>query len=522
MILSATISLVFKWPEPIIPDEFSYLLAADTFSHGRMTNSMHPMWEHFESLLILQQPSYASRFPPGQGLVLAAGRLLGGHEIVGAWLSMAAACASICWMLRAWVPPRWALLGGWLSTLHPTIISWGQSYWGGSLALLGGSLVLGALPRALSRDRLRIFDGLAFGAGMAVLANTRPFEGAVLSLFASATLVFGVIVRGRPQITSALVRFALPAAVVLTLTFSLMGFYNHSVTGDFRIFPYLLYESQYSSVPLFLGMTPKPTPHFNHRVLETFDAAWLKELNQFRTPAQLVRRVAMKLAFYSSAFFPVYGILFFIFQDLSIKYMLLQNVAWVFPQQTLLYLPRILSEPRVRLAVAIGIGFTVLALLSTSFEQHHYAAPAVGIVILLTIHALRHLRTCRFRGRRIGRLLCQFSILLCFAWVVVGPASRKLVPRREFEGRSAILAKLELKPGNHLIIVRYGENNVPGEEWVYNRANIDRAKVVWAREMDVVSDGRLLEYYRDRDAWLLETDQKPPELRPYRLEMRAR
>jgi hypothetical protein len=340
-LLAATLSLVVKWPEPIISDEFSYLLAADTFSHGRMTNPAHPMWEHFESLLILQQPSYASRFHPGQGLVLAAGRLLGGHEIVGAWLSTALACASICWMLRGWVPARWALLGGLLSTVHPTVISWGQSYWGGSLALLGGSLVLGALPRTLSRDRPRILDGLAFGVGMAVLANTRPFEGAVLSLLAMAALAFGVIVRGHPQITAALLRVAIPVVVVLAPTFFMMCVYNRSVTGDFRKFPYMLYESQYSSVPLFLGMTPKAAPVFNHRVMETFNVVWLKELDQFRTPDQLAGRVVMKLAFYLSAFLPAYGILFFIFQELNIKIVILLNIAWVFPQHMLLYLPRI-------------------------------------------------------------------------------------------------------------------------------------------------------------------------------------
>jgi Dolichyl-phosphate-mannose-protein mannosyltransferase len=64
-------------------------------------------------------------------------------------------------------------------------------------------------------------------------------------------------------------------------------------------------------------------------------------------------------------------------------------------------------------------------------------------------------------------------------------------------------------------LVRYRPNHDPLLDWVYNGADIDRQKVVWARDMGAAQNEKLLRYYSDRRVWLLEADEIPPTLAPY-------
>jgi hypothetical protein len=89
-------------------------------------------------------------------------------------------------------------------------------------------------------------------------------------------------------------------------------------------------------------------------------------------------------------------------------------------------------------------------------------------------------------------------------------------PGWEWE-RARLLDQLREDGGRHLMIVRYGPLHSPLNEWVYNEANIDGAKIVWAREMDTEQNRKLLEFFKDRAAWLVEVDheESPPKVLPY-------
>src|SRR5262249_54390048 len=141
-----------------------------------------------------------SMYPPMQGVMLAVGELLG-NPWIGVLLACAAMVAVVYWMLLAWLPARWAMLGGivvWLKFCFTSY--WINSYLGGAIGAAGGALLLGSLARILRKPRTR--DALLFAFGLAILANSRPYEGFLFSLpavlfllwwlFRSAVSRFGV------------------------------------------------------------------------------------------------------------------------------------------------------------------------------------------------------------------------------------------------------------------------------------------------------------------------------------------
>ena len=135
-------------PTPNTADDFSYLLLADTLAHFRLANATHPMHRFFEAVFVLQQPSYSSIFPLGQGIVLAAGQVIFRHAWAGVVISIGALCALSYWMLRAWVTPFWALLGALLGVCEfGPLSSWMNTYWGGAVSAIAGCLTFGAMVR---------------------------------------------------------------------------------------------------------------------------------------------------------------------------------------------------------------------------------------------------------------------------------------------------------------------------------------------------------------------------------------
>jgi len=221
------VACVLHEPVPRIHDEFSYLLMADTFVSGHVVNPPPPLTQFFDTFHELMHPVYVSKYFPAQGVFLALGKEITGHPIAGVWLSSALACAATFWMLEAWISSTWALFGAVLMIVQLGIYSyWSQSYWGGMVAALGGSLFFGAARRLW--DGFDSRNGIWMALGLVLLANSRPLEGLIVSLPLSILFVAHMWRKRRWKETG-FWQALIPAGLVLLLGAVAMGAYNFSL-----------------------------------------------------------------------------------------------------------------------------------------------------------------------------------------------------------------------------------------------------------------------------------------------------
>ena len=480
-------------PVPGIHDEYSYLLIGDTLAHGRLANPTHPMWMSFESFHINWFPTYSSKYPPGQGVVLAVGQLLG-LPWAGVVLSVGAMCVAILWMLQGWLPARWALLGAVLVALKFGIASyWVNSYWGGAVAATGGALVAGAMPRIVRHARTR--DALLLGLGLAILANSRPYEGLLFAIPVGGWFLWWLAGKTRPSasLRTRATRVLLPLAAVLVLNVTFMAYYNWRLTGNAFLFPHVLNTRTYRTTGLFLWDHPKPPLTYHNQQFEDFYNSWERE--DYGNTWPDVWRVSEEK--------------------------LIRNGITYFWWGTLLLWPGLLfafCDRKMRMPVSIFL-LEAAGFLAVIWSMPHYAAALTCVIFLLLVQAIRRLRTIRLHGRPLGLALSWAVVCLLATDVILAVSKHECDPLewtcQGDPSRAAIARKLSQTPGKHLIVVRYQEDHNVHDEWVYNGAEIDTAKVLWARELDAGQNAKLFAYFKDRQIWLVEPDKDNRELIPY-------
>jgi uncharacterized protein (TIGR03437 family) len=476
-------------PGPLVADEFGYLLLADTFASGRLTNPTHPFWKHFETVYVFHQPTYASIYPFAPAILLAIPKLIGVHPWLGVWFGAGLMCALVCWMLQGWLPPKWALLGGLLAVFRFSLVSsWMNTYWGGATAAIGGLLILGALPRIMKQQRRR--DSVLFGLGLAILAQSRPYEGILFAL--PPMLLLGVwLLRERSVLARIRWRnVALPLGAVMAALVAATAYYDWRVTGDPLLMPYILHQRIYGTPQTLFWQAPiqdAPGVHEYRDIADVFQWQLAAHRKGFSWGQEAERLESF----------------------------------WHFYLQPLLSLPLLLLPLVLRRRYLWVLLLSAIALLAGNamypFFFPHYAAPLCGLIILFVVYGMRYLRVLTFRARAGGALVFRLLFLLIGVSTLCITAGGLLQPwhvAATFTSRDQVLKQLKERGGKHLVLVRYSPNHEFHYGVVFNDADIDRSQVVWAHQLDMASNRALISYYADREAWVFNPDEMPVTLIP--------
>ena len=479
---------VLPVPAPLVTDEFSHLLLADTLAHGRLANPTPPFWQHFESLHIIQRPHYVSNYFPGQALFLAAGMV----ALHSAWAGVLAGSAffllALYWALRGWMPSRWALFGVLLAALRFSVASyWINAYHGGFIPAAGGALVFGAYARL--RRSASLIDGAALGAGLAILATTRPFEGVAFALPLLAALAWQYRTRFLP-----LVKIAVPALALSGLALFGLGIYLEHVTGSPFVTAYQISQKTYGW-PVALAWTPPPYIEHRHLEMANYYAYEVGEHAKVADPINFIEYFVLHLEEYWRFFFgPV----------LSIPLIMLGSV-W-----------------RRKKMLFAGAAGGIFAILLEGAASPHYLAPAAAVLIAILVECCRHLQAARIR---ILPLLPATMLLVLTLRIAAQQAGLPYTQKLNFQtwccrvegnqNKPRIIAELAKTPGNHLIFVKPKSDPANLYQWIYNGADLATSRDVWARDLGDPENAQLAASMTGRTIWMVDPNVNPATLALY-------
>jgi hypothetical protein len=339
--------------------------------------------------------------------------------------------------------------------------------------------------------------------GAAILVVTRPYEGMLLCVPALVVLGrWALKGKNRPS-PAALVRGAVLPVVIVAATVAWLGYYDYRVFGKATTLPYTVDRNEYAIAPYYVWQPERPEPVYNNAAMRDFyefEAVYFRKIHSPR------------------------GFLPYSLQKAGFMFLFYAGFILLIP---LLMLRRVFLDRRIRFLVVcvlvLGAGMTI-----EIFLLPHYVAPFTAAFYAIGLQAMRHLRVWKPEGRPVGLGLTRLTVAMCVFLAVLGACAGPLhiVPKywnliwfgAEGYGveRAQVESALEGLPGGQLAIVRYGPEHIAtDEEWVYNRADIDNSKVVWARELSPKHNKELIDYYAGRTAWLIEPDVFPTRVTPY-------
>jgi 4-amino-4-deoxy-L-arabinose transferase-like glycosyltransferase len=330
------------------------------------------------------------------------------------------------------------------------------------------------------------------GAGLALQLLTRPFEFVLLGAAVVLWIVWISHVKFAPRQIAVVAVF--PAAALL-----LTGAQDKAVTGNWTTLPYMLSRHQYG-VPATFTFQPNALPHRALTPEQELDYRAQSAIHGDGTDTfgAFFRRLGFRVRYYRFFLFPplyVAALVFFLFARK-------RDDRWI-------------------------IVTILLFALGTNFYPYffaHYVAALTCLFVLLAVRGLERISRWKPQLSRLILLMCgaQFVFwygLHAFAgenlWEGFHYEPSDFIDYGDPEGRIAVNAKLTSASGQQLVFVRYWPEH-GFHEWVHNGADIDSSRIVWALDLGPEENQKLLNYFPQRNAWLLQPDAHPPILTPYR------
>jgi hypothetical protein len=303
-------------------------------------------------------------------------------------------------------------------------------------------------------------------------------------------------------------RVLVPLVLIVLVGVIATGFYFWRVTGSPLRTPFQVNVATYNPVPYFPWQAVKRVPHYNHEAMQKFYLDWWMRqyhLGRSHPFVLLLVKICTLWLFFVGFLFS----LPLLIAACSLPY------GFSFSQ----------IGRRTRLLLSI-CGFVLLGSLLPVYFNPHYAAPITCGIYALVVIAMQRVRRWRPHGKPAGvalvRAVALIGVLMFFA-ATIPPLRASHVPHMATwysptvlnSYRVGIIRQLDSMPGNHLVIVRYDPDHVPITEWVFNDANIDGSRIVWARDMGATKNAELISYFKNRQVWLIQPDSLPPKLSKY-------
>jgi len=254
-----------------------------------------------------------------------------------------------------------------------------------------------------------------------------------------------------------------------------MAYYNFRVTGKpFRL-PYQVHEAAYSVTPPFLWLPLQAEPPYTHKLLRDFYKGWVPYVYLYQQSFS---------GFVHAAMWKIILIWLFFIGIFFTPFMI--ALLWIFRRRS------------VKFALVI-ITSLIITLLMETWTFPHYAAPVASLFFLLVVESLRRTRLFTWRGQPVGYFLVHMAVPMLLVSASLSLAlTQYQKPRYWNLERARILRNLEQSQERSLVLVRYGPKHSPHFQWIYNRADIDSAKVVWAWDMNSQGNKELLDYFKGR------------------------